>query len=71
MVGKTPEETGIWDRYHLNILGISREKTVDYAPWRQTRFEVHQELALLGEEINVRQFADGFRAVVYRTAGEI
>ncbi|MDT8365527.1 MAG: SLC13 family permease [bacterium] len=60
MVGKTPEETGIWDRYHLNILGISKGKTVEYAPWRQTRFEVHHELALLGEEGNVRQFAADF-----------
>lgn len=60
MIGQTPEETGIWDRYHLNILSISMEKAVDYAPWRQTRFEAHQELALLGEEDNVRQFAVDF-----------
>lgn len=60
LVGKTPEGAGIWDRYHLNIMGVSNAKSIQYAPWRHTKFEARQELALLGEEGNVRQFASDF-----------
>jgi di/tricarboxylate transporter len=58
LVGKTPEETRIWEACNLNIVGMTREGAVDYAPWRQTRFEADQDLAILGEEQHVRAFAD-------------
>lgn len=57
IVGKTTEQSGVWEEYRLNILGISRGKDVEYAPWRETRFEAGQELALLGGEEDVKQFA--------------
>jgi di/tricarboxylate transporter len=57
IIGKTMEETGIWDKFNLNILAIAREKSLEYAPWRETKFERNQVLALLGNENNVRNFA--------------
>jgi len=57
LVGMTPEESGIWERYHLNILGLSDGSRIEYAPWRETRFERGHDLAVLGEEEDVRRFA--------------
>jgi di/tricarboxylate transporter len=57
VIGKTLEETGIWDNFNLNILAIAREKSLEYAPWRETKFEADQVLALLGDENNVKKFA--------------
>jgi di/tricarboxylate transporter len=57
IIGKTLEETGIWDKFNLNILAIAKEKSLEYAPWRETKFETNQVLALLGNENNVRNFA--------------
>jgi di/tricarboxylate transporter len=33
---------------------------VEYAPWRETKFEAGQEIALLGNEENVKKFASEF-----------
>jgi di/tricarboxylate transporter len=60
IVGKTPEEAQVWKRYKLNILGIFSGEVMEYAPWRQTRFDTHQELTLLGDEKNVHRFASDF-----------
>jgi len=57
LVGMTPEESGIWEQYHLNILGLSDGGRIEYAPWRETRFERGHDLAVLGEEEDVRRFA--------------
>jgi len=57
IVGKAVEETGIWDKYNLNIIAIAADKFSEYAPWRETRFEADQVVALLGREDNVRKFA--------------
>ncbi len=55
--GKTPEEAGIWGEYQLNILALIEDKHVDYAPWRETRFQAGQVLALLGDEDHNKSFA--------------
>ncbi|MBN2720683.1 MAG: SLC13 family permease [Proteobacteria bacterium] len=60
MVGKNPEEMGIWDRYQLHILAVSRDRDIQYAPWRNTRFEANQELSLLGDENSIALFASDF-----------
>lgn len=60
LIGKNPEQIGIWSRYRLNILGMGRDKTVAYAPWRQSRFEAGQALALLGEDDSVERFVADF-----------
>ncbi|MGE4579011.1 MAG: SLC13 family permease [Desulfuromonadales bacterium] len=60
LVGQTPEEAGLWSRFGLNLLGLARDREIHYAPWRQTRFEAGQTLALLGEEAKAERFAATF-----------
>lgn len=60
LVGSTPEEAGIWSTYMIHILAVAKERTVQYVPWRQTRFQAGQELALLGDESNLGRFAKDF-----------
>jgi di/tricarboxylate transporter len=69
IIGKTLEETGIWDKFNLNILAIAREKSLEYAPWRETRFEANQVLALLGDENDVRKFASTYSLLPVKKAG--
>ncbi len=57
LAGKTLEEAGLWGKYHLNILAIAGEKGLEYAPWRETRFEDNQTIALMGNEQDMRDFA--------------
>jgi di/tricarboxylate transporter len=57
LIGQTAEQSGIWDRFNLHILGITQGANVEYAPWRETKFEAGQELALLGNEQEVKTFA--------------
>jgi di/tricarboxylate transporter len=66
LIGKTTEQSGIWDRFNLHILGIARDKDVEYAPWRQTVFEAGQELALLGNEDDAIRFALGHKLVLQK-----
>jgi di/tricarboxylate transporter len=61
LIGKTTEQSGVWNTFRLNILGISRGRDVEYAPWRETRFEAGQELALLGNEEDIQRFVSEFR----------
>lgn len=56
LIGKKPENAGIWERHQLNILALSRNKEIEYAPWRETYFKEGQKLALLGEKENVQTF---------------
>ena len=60
LVGKTPEKAGIWDQYKLNILALSKEKEIVYAPWRETYFKAGQELALLGNGEDIQKFARNY-----------
>ncbi len=60
LIGKTTEESDIWDSYHLNILGLCRQQNVKYAPWRGQQFEAGQNLALLGDESASQRFAADF-----------
>ena len=56
LIGQTPEMSGIWNTYGLNILAISNEDKVDYAPWRHTRFDEGQQLVLLGDKHDIQRF---------------
>ncbi|HSG28744.1 MAG TPA: SLC13 family permease, partial [Candidatus Krumholzibacterium sp.] len=52
-VGMTFEETGLWSKYNLNLLALCRSddctgEDIEYAPWRSTRLEAGQQIALLG-----------------------
>ncbi len=55
--GKTLEEAGVWKEYQLNILALIDNHHVEYAPWRETRFQADQVLALLGGEDHINSFA--------------
>ncbi len=60
LAGMTAEQSGIWEQYHLNVLGLSEGSHIEYAPWRETRFERGHDLAVLGEEADVRRFAEDY-----------
>jgi di/tricarboxylate transporter len=64
LVDKTAEQSGVWDRFNLHVLGITRGKEVEYAPWRETKFEAGQELALLGNQEDVQKFASAHNLVL-------
>ncbi|MBN2200660.1 SLC13 family permease, partial [bacterium] len=57
LIGQTAEQSGAWNRFGLHVLGIARGRQVEYAPWRETRFEAGQELALLGDRKDIERFA--------------
>ncbi len=63
LIGATTERSGIWDRFNINVIGISKERDVIYAPWRETEFRAGQELALMGSEENIRDFASAYSLV--------
>jgi di/tricarboxylate transporter len=58
LVDQTLEETSLWRKHRLHLLALSENNNVVYAPWRETRFQVHQVLALLGSEAQVHRFAE-------------
>ena len=60
LAGKTTEQSGVWGKFNLNILGISQGKEAAYAPWREAKFAAGQEMALLGNEENVKEFASAY-----------
>jgi len=37
LTGKTTEEASLWNKYHINLLGIGKGKDVVYAPHAATR----------------------------------
>lgn len=57
LTGKTTEEAGLWDTYQVNLLGIGKERAVVYAPWRETKLEEGQILAVLGSVENIERFS--------------
>ena len=61
LAGKTTEEAGLWNKYHVNLLGIGKEDDVVYAPWRKTQFVKGQTLAVLGSAENIEQFSKDFQ----------
>ena len=58
--GKTPDQTGVWGEFQLNIVGVSSGGTVMYAPWRETTFQSGQILALIGDEDNITRFGSTY-----------
>jgi len=61
--GKTTEQSGVWGKFNLNILGLSQGSESRYAPWREAKFESGQEMALLGNEENVKEFASAYNLI--------
>ncbi len=63
LAGKTTEQSGVWEKFNLNILGISQGGEAKYAPWRDATFAAGQEMALLGPEENVKKFAAAYSLI--------
>ena len=63
LAGKTIEQSGVWGKYNLNIIGISQDREAEYAPWRESKFEAGQEMALLGNDENVKEFAAAYHLI--------
>ena len=63
LIGKSTEKSGVWDRFDLHILALCRDKDLNYAPWRETKFEAGQELAVLGQEEDVGKFASAYNLI--------
>jgi len=61
LTGKTPESSGLWDKYTLHILAVSKTDQIEYAPWRNTRFQPGQKIALLGDTKNIKRFAADYQ----------
>ncbi len=64
LIGLTTEQSGVWDKYNLHILGLSRGDDLSYAPWRETHFQAGHELALLGDKEPVQRFAANYGLVL-------
>jgi len=63
LVGVTVEESGVWDRFNLNILAIAENKKVTHAPWRQSKFTSNQTIALLGDDTQLEAFSSEYQIV--------
>ena len=70
LAGKTTEQSGVWGKFNLNILGISHGREAEYAPWREAKFEAGQEMALLGDEENVKKFASAYNLIHQKQADQ-
>jgi di/tricarboxylate transporter len=68
LAGKTTEQSGIWDSYNLHVLGIGKGEEVIYAPWRETKFEEGQTIAILGNADNIDRFSKDFDLDNYTAA---
>jgi len=71
LVGMTLEDSGIWAKYHLHILAINKDRTLEYAPWRNTRFTYGQTIVLLGEKENIDSFAADYLLAPKRKPGKL
>lgn len=56
LIGKTAEKTGIWRKFSVHILGISKHGEIEYSPWRGTIFKEGQSVALLGVPQDIENF---------------
>ncbi len=61
LIDKTPEQAGLWDKYHVNLLGIGKGDEVVYAPWRETKLAEGQILAVLGSAGNIERFSKDYK----------
>jgi di/tricarboxylate transporter len=60
LIDQTIEESGIWNKYGINVLAISKNNSVHYAPWRETRLEQEDVLALYGDPERVRDYTGDY-----------
>ncbi|MBN2287406.1 MAG: SLC13 family permease [Tissierellales bacterium] len=56
-IDKTIEEIDLWKRFNVHILALYEQGSTVYAPWRKTRIQKNQVLAVLGRDEDVKIFA--------------
>ncbi len=61
LVDKSVEDSGVWQEYQLNILALSGKKSINYAPWRETRFESGHYIALYGDAERIDQYVSDYK----------
>ncbi len=61
LVGKNIEESGIWNNYEVNILALSVGKSVNYAPWRETKLIAGHTMALYGDDERIQRYAENYK----------
>lgn len=60
LAGLSIEDSGIWSHFNINIFALSKNKYVDFAPWRETVIEPGQTMALYGDQKGIRRYAKEF-----------
>tara|TARA_R100001143_G_C3361215_1_gene136179 strand:- start:30783 stop:32576 length:1794 start_codon:yes stop_codon:yes gene_type:complete len=60
LIGKNIEESGIWNNYEINILALSEENKVNYAPWRETKLHAGHIMALYGDDERIQKYAENY-----------
>jgi len=68
--GMSCENSNIWSDYNVNILAIREEENIEYAPWRHTKFEENQKIAVLGSKNNIKKFASDYKLESLETTEE-
>ncbi len=63
LAGKTTVQSVVWGRFNLHILALSQGGETEYAPWREAKFEAGQEMALLGNKEDLREFASAYNLI--------
>jgi di/tricarboxylate transporter len=56
-LGKTIEEIDWWSKYNIHILAVSEQGSTVYAPWRKTRIQEGQIMAVLGNKDDINEAA--------------
>lgn len=59
--GKSIEELEIWTKYQIHILALSEGGSHVYSPWRKTRLQGDQSIAVLGNREAVIAFANDYQ----------
>jgi len=58
--GLTREDVNLIETYGIHLVALVEGEDILYAPWRHTRFSAGQELAILGNEEEIKKFADDY-----------
>ena len=70
LIGQTRESAALWQQYGLHLLSLTEGDDVIHAPWRFTPFAAGQQLALLGEDEDIRRLVDTYDLQSVQTAAD-
>ncbi|MDL4839681.1 SLC13 family permease [Aquibacillus rhizosphaerae] len=67
LCGESIEDIKIWTKYSINILALSENGNHLYSPWRKTRLQNNQTIAILGRREDVDSFASDYQLKIKDT----